>query len=159
MSKLCVADASCLGGVVERVYFFLAEEVTIVEQPQSLNITSGSDAHFTCKARAHIVQWRANGSVIDSDFAHSYSDGPIRISNLTLPADQVHKYNRARITCVAGSRTTASVESEPAFLLIQGKRERFLVLFTTICTHAHVRTEFHEHTANLELKTLRKKNL
>ncbi len=127
--KLCVANASCLGGVVEKVYFFMAE-VTIIEQPQSLNITSESEAHFTCKARAArapIVKWRANGSVIDSDFTHSYPDGPIRISHLTWPADQVHKYNRARITCVAASETTASVESDRAILLIQGKHERFLV--------------------------------
>ncbi len=101
-------------------------EVSIIEQPQSLNITGESDAHFTCIAQASqapIVKWRANGSFLPSVFTQSYPDGPIRISNLTWPADQVR--NRTRITCVAASETTA--ESEPAILLIQGKRERFLV--------------------------------
>ncbi len=87
------------------------------------------------------MKWRANGSVIDSHLIQSNSDGPIRISHLTWPADHVH--NGTRITCVVPSETTASVESEPALLLIQGKRERFLILFTTICTHAHIRNEFH----------------
>ena len=110
MIKCCICTVIVLAGII-----CCHESATVVETPQSQNVSAGQEVEFTCATTSsgnYTIAW-AIGSVTQID---SVLSGEETRSTRRFTASVDH--NQSTVTCIVISGSTT--ESYTALLLVQG---------------------------------------
>ena len=97
----------------------------ITSSPQSVNTTLNRVVKFSCSYVGDIIRWEANGRrIFDGQNGFEITDVPLTSTSVmsTLTVVTSLDKNNTNITCTAFALGSETVESEPALLLLQGKR-------------------------------------
>ena len=93
-----------------------------------MNTTLNRVVKFNCTYVGDIIQWEANGQrIFDGQNGFEITDVPLTsISAMsTLSVVTSLEKNNTNITCTAFALGSGTVESEPALLLLQGKKVQY----------------------------------